>query len=200
MTKLTDYHYSLRTDREIAEFVRQNNVELPAELRAFLRTLRPGEPQFHWELLDYGYFPIWSDKPSAEFQWDNEDAEIAIVKRLGSDHGFMWDGELDFEHRGFITLASQGCGWMDVLVITGEQRGMVWGGGNLCWFPFHDESGRQFGFCDWYEKIEIPSREWRKKHDEEAKNPKPKPSRNDDQLPGDEFYPFPVYQRNRIRG
>lgn len=177
----------------------RHGIELPAELRRFLMTVQSGEPQFWWELLDFGYFPIGHEQPSAVFQFDSEDAQIAIKRRLSDDPSFMWEEGPGLEYQGYISLLSIGCGWIDALVVTGEQRGFTWGGGNCCWFPRHDDSGRQFGFLEWYEQIHIPSCTMlRKRHAEridQAAQIKPA----DDLYEFSEYKTFPIYQSQKER-
>jgi hypothetical protein len=190
---------SLRTEQEIVDFERQHGIELPGELRTFLMTVRSGEPQFGWELLDYGYFPIGHEQPAADFQWDSEDVQIAIMRRLSDDPYFMWEEGPALEYQGYISLVSSGCGWVDALVVTGEQRGLTWGGGNCCWFPYHDQSGRQYGFLEWYEQIHIPScTTLRERHEEriqQAACVKP----NDEVRESGEFKVYPIYQPKKER-
>jgi hypothetical protein len=203
MSNLTTYCYSLRTEQERFDFERQNGIELPSEFRTFLMTVRSGEPQSWWELLDHGYFPIGHEQPAAEFQFDTEDAQIVIRQRLSDDETFMWEEGPALEHHGYISLESSGCGWIDALVVTGEQRGLTWSGGNCCWFPYHDQSGRQYGFLEWYEHVYIPSREWLRQHhaDQQLHEKVKREKREADARQFDEefgeFKRFPIYNPRR---
>jgi hypothetical protein len=44
-----------------------------------------------------------------------------------------------------LTLCDLGCGWNSYLVISGPDRGAVWTGGELGWFP------EAVDFAEWYE-------------------------------------------------
>jgi hypothetical protein len=52
---------------------------------------------------------------------------------------------------GFLPIAHHGCGVFDVIVVTGEQRGLIWWC-DMQWGPVYDPSGRQLSFLDWYER------------------------------------------------
>lgn len=54
---------------------------------------------------------------------------------------------------GYLCLTEVGCGWQDVLVLNGEQRGTMWIKGEG-WFPHfsRDEGHKQLGFLDVYER------------------------------------------------
>ena len=128
-------------------------VRLPDELRAFLETVHGGGPG-----PGYGLFVDAPAAPTARaarpFPYGDDDAASLItrqgVERLAGlplaegDHDDDWP-----PGPGFVALAHHGCGCFDVLVVTGEQRGLVW----FCdmqWFPRFAEHG-QLGFLDWYE-------------------------------------------------
>ena len=50
---------------------------------------------------------------------------------------------------GALPLAGHGCGWESVLVLDGEQEGLIWYGGDG-WWP-ETAAGAQLSFFDWYE-------------------------------------------------
>jgi hypothetical protein len=61
--------------------------------------------------------------------------------------------EADYPLNGCLPISHRGCGWMSVLVITGEQRGQMWIAGDG-WLPeFSYAQATQKNFLSWY-------REW----------------------------------------
>lgn len=146
----------LRNESEISEFEVSNGIVLPTDFRSFLLSVPSGTPKKPWEFPKYGYFGFPGDDVSKPFQWTNADAEFAIQKRLHIDSDFDFEEDEEKEYNGFLTLIHYGCAWVEVIVINGEQSGMVWAGGNCLWHPCHDEDGRQLRFLEWYERIYEP--------------------------------------------
>ena len=61
----------------------------------------------------------------------------------GEDDAFVAGFQVPGE--GVLTLCDLGCGWNSYLVISGPDRGAVWTGGELGWFP------EAVDFAEWYE-------------------------------------------------
>ncbi len=151
---------SLRTESEISSFEAANGVSLPVELKEHLATAHFGSSDHPWEYLSNGWIGDPWDDASMPFQWTTSDAEMAIQKRLHEDPHFSLEGDEEKESFGYLTLLRYGCGWLDGIVINGEQCGMVWGGGNCLWYPHHDKRGRQLSFRKWHANIYEPYRKY----------------------------------------
>lgn len=148
---------SLRNESEIADF-ESAGVKLPGELRDFLLTNKHGDSEFPWEYLSNGWVGCDWEDPTKTFQWSDADAAHAIHERINGCPDFTLEGDEDRECDGCLTLLNYGCGWLDAIVINGDQSGMVWGGGNCSWFPHHDDGGKQLGFHAWYNRVYDPYR------------------------------------------
>jgi len=73
-----------------------------------------------------------------------QDAEDVRRRRAtGEDHAFV--ERVPVSGAGVLSLCDHGCGWNSYLVISGPDRGAVWTGGELGWFPDADD------FAGWYE-------------------------------------------------
>lgn len=94
--------------------------------------------------LNYDYL-------SELFPLANSDALDAITRRLDVQTDEAYFIEADYPLPGSLPICHQGCGWMNVVVITGEQRGKMWTAGEG-WLPeFSDEQPTQKSFLEWYQ-------------------------------------------------
>jgi hypothetical protein len=67
--------------------------------------------------------------------------EVRARRATGEDDAFV-AGPVPGD--GVLSLCDHGCGWNSYLVVSGPQRGTVWIGGDLGWFPEADDFG------EWY--------------------------------------------------
>jgi hypothetical protein len=129
-------------------------VTLPVELRVFLQVVHGGGPGPGYGLA---VDECSTSMQSAEhaFPYGNADA-VSILRRRRADPSASLPLTRQVQPRqwppgnGFLPVATHTGGAIDVLVVTGEQRGWVWrcDGG---WFPRCNQH-RQLGFLDWYEE------------------------------------------------
>lgn len=68
--------------------------------------------------------------------------EVRRRRATGEDYAFVERFPVPGE--GVLSLCEHGCGWNSYLVISGPDRGAIWTGGELGWFP---ETG---DFAEWY--------------------------------------------------
>lgn len=123
----------------------EQGFRLPREARAFLTTVHGGGTG-----PGYGLDVFRHERSAEPFPLTQADIAALAGRRkrerlpyLGLD---LPDDEEDEEWPpgpGFVSLAHHGCGIYDVLVVAGEQRGLVWCC-DMQWRPY------QFGFLDWY--------------------------------------------------
>lgn len=130
-------------------------VALPDELRIFLKYVHGGGPgPGYGLLLDIGLpCPEWASRP---FAYDNQAAADVLLRRR--EDRWAWlplatGVELDDEwppRCGFVALSHQGCDGYSGIVVTGEQRGLIWICAEYGWIP-ETHGDKQLGFLDWYE-------------------------------------------------
>ncbi|MFM7405668.1 MAG: SMI1/KNR4 family protein [Cuspidothrix sp.] len=85
-----------------------------------------------------------------EFPLNNADASDAIYKRINVETDNYYFIEADYPLNGCFPINERGCGWMTVLVISGEQRGKIWVAGEG-WLPeFNYKQSEQKDFLSWY--------------------------------------------------
>jgi tetratricopeptide (TPR) repeat protein len=128
-------------EAELAEFERTHGVSLPADYRAFLTTLgNGGAGPF------YGLAPLSAEPPRFAAKFDGTQPSLARPFPLHEawpqgDHASappIAPGTSIYD--GLVLLSDQGCGYFDVLIISGPQRGRVWAditqalGGLMPWY------------------------------------------------------------------
>jgi hypothetical protein len=115
-------------EAEVATFERTHDVELPADYRAFLTTLgNGGAGPF------YGLAPLSGEAPRFAAQFDGMPAPslarsfpLREAWRQGEDRPEPPIAAGSSIYDGVVHLSDQGCGYFDVLVVAGPQRGQVW--------------------------------------------------------------------------
>jgi tetratricopeptide (TPR) repeat protein len=128
-------------EAELTEFERTHGVSLPADYRAFLTTLgNGGAGPF------YGLAPLSAEPPRFAAEFDGTQPSLARPFPL---HGAWPQGEQSSGppiapgtsvYDGLVLLSDQGCGYFDVLIVSGPQRGQVWAdftqalGGLMPWY------------------------------------------------------------------
>jgi hypothetical protein len=137
------------TEPELAVFEKRYRVTLPNEYRMFLLKMGNGGAG-----PDYGLLPLkldWGhiDPPFTQPFPVSTDLAIEVIARPLPKR--FLDGFGDDFVPGCVDITEAGCGTGATLVLTGEQRGIVWyrGGVNEL-IPCHDENGDQLGFLSWY--------------------------------------------------
>jgi hypothetical protein len=147
------HRYQLRpclTDPALSAFEDRIGVTLPPECRAFLLRMGNGGAG-----PDNGLHPLEIDRPEkyatlcGPFPVPPELA-LEVVARPERDR--YLEGFEDAELTGCLETTDSGCGTFSFLVVTGEQRGTMWGSGGMCeLIPVVTETGGQMGFLAWYE-------------------------------------------------
>jgi hypothetical protein len=138
------------TEGQLARLEADLGVTLPEELRLFLQKVHGGGPG-----PGYGLDVSGNPHASRPFPYGNSEAEGLIARRRTERYEMLPFAETHDDDEdwppgpGFIWLAHQGCGCFDVLVVTGEQRGCVWGN-DSGWWAYAAATG-QWRFLDWYE-------------------------------------------------
>jgi len=146
---------SVLGDPEIERLEGVLGVALPEELRDFVKHVHSGGP-------GPGYkFGINVDAASPDlaarpFPYGTLAAEEFLVRKETDRRATLpltSEADLDDDwppRWGFVALTHLGCDIHAGIVVTGEQRGMVWACADSGWLPEH--AGRtQLGFLDWYE-------------------------------------------------
>jgi uncharacterized protein (TIGR02996 family) len=148
------------TEEEVAAFERETRVRLPGDYRAFLLRLgNGGVGRYGGAGPYYGVYtlrrnPDWEaqyplDRP---FPITNRRARNILTRQQQARSRNQWySPRIDYPLPGCLELAEMGCGMVTFLVVTGEQRGTVWCGGDGLGV-LADDDGRQLGFLDWYEE------------------------------------------------
>jgi hypothetical protein len=126
-------------------------VAVPDELGSFLTTVHGGGagPGYGFEVECDGR-P--RPKRALPFPFDESAARASIAG--GSAALEIPDEDEDDDWPpgpGFVPIAHHGCGVFDVIVVTGDQRGLIWWC-DMRWAPWFDSAGRQLTFLDWYER------------------------------------------------
>jgi hypothetical protein len=137
-----------------AKWGRARLADVAAIEAGFIVTLPEGYRRFVTEIADGGLgpgcgmfgvheaiadAPEWTGDLSRAFVSSTADARDVLHK------------EVDGLPNGSLLLAHTGCGCFDILVVSGEQCGTVWGLDRRTLSPFW-EQGRQVTFLDWYEQ------------------------------------------------
>jgi len=128
------------SERNIEAFEKANGVALPEAYREFL--LRVGGSGAG---PGYGLTGLRRTVASVAGSCPLTKADAEQVRRrreAGEDDAFA---PLPVPGEGVLSLCDHGCGWESYLVVSGSQRGAVWVGGDLGWFPEADD------FTEWYE-------------------------------------------------
>ncbi len=135
---------------ELTAFESHLGITLPPEYRAFLQRLGNGGAG-----PDNGLHPLNVRQPE-DYTYLSEpfpvSAELAreVVSRP-QDERYL-EGFEDVEFGGYLETTDSGCGTFSFLVVTGDQRGLMWGSGGGCeLIPCVDKQGAPMGFLAWYE-------------------------------------------------
>lgn len=147
----------------IVEFENRHAISLPDEYRAFLLRSDAGERFFarcfaHVEAggIDYSLaspFPFiqaWN-------LWPEDSA--------GDDGYAHWEEEYNSDRHicGTLFLCGTGCGHYAMLIVTGAERGNVWGDSRVSdggLFPFSTKDGNRMGFREWLVSASHHCEEW----------------------------------------
>jgi hypothetical protein len=141
------HRYELRTcatPSELSAFEQAHRVTIPSEYRAFITRIGNGVAG-----PGYGLIPLapWSRRDPVSGEPSAIDRPFPLATGWINTTAPRWTGAL---HDGCLRLADLGCGYFDVLVVTGASAGQVWcdtvtirGGGGLA--PI------AASFFDWYE-------------------------------------------------
>ncbi|MBD2126785.1 SMI1/KNR4 family protein [Microcoleus sp. ZQ-A2] len=150
------------TKKQVANFEQQYKITLPEDYRSFLLHIgNGGSGRYGGAGPCYGILSL--EKSLAEikieiknfglnflsepFPLKESDALDCIHKR-NRELPFYFIDE-DYPLCGSLPICHQGCGWMYVLVVSGEQKGKIWTAGEG-WCPFYYEDN-QIDFLTWYE-------------------------------------------------
>jgi uncharacterized protein (TIGR02996 family) len=157
-------------EEEITAHEKRHGSSLPEEYRTYLLELGNGGVGPDYGVNPWGLHEDGSDL-ATPFPYSTREAEELIARYLqGEYEGIHPKSEVP----GCRVIADHGCAAYSLLVVTGEQRGMIWVIGDMGWLPqFAAQTGEQTGFFAWYEiwldewlapgRIDR-EREWEKKY------------------------------------
>jgi hypothetical protein len=162
------HKYGLRpclSEQEVQEFESKHNVRLPEEYRGFLLTVGNGGAGPCYGLFSLGVVVGNSSKDLASpfphrDRWNPADEFFrAHPNRFENSSSKSACREFESEYcstrqiQGSVPISHQGCGYMDLLVVSGPARGQIWtddrvadGGIN----PLLTADGNRMNFLDWY--------------------------------------------------
>jgi tetratricopeptide (TPR) repeat protein len=167
------------SEAELLELERSHGVELPADYRAFVTTLgNGGAGPF------YGLAPLRTDPPKFGAALD-EHTPPSLARPFPLTEPWRQGGEPGQPpipagtsvYDGVVELSSHGCGYFDLLIISGPRRGEVWAdftqalGGLVPWYPsFFDayEAWLERGLVEWACASPITVLDDRAEHIDEA--------------------------------
>lgn len=141
--------------RGIEDLERALGVALPEELRDFIKHVHSGGPGPGWDFgINFATAkPEFAVRP---FPYGTETAQDILARRETDRRALLplfpdTDPDDDWPPSwGFLALTDLGCDSYAGIVITGEQRGVIWACADSGWVPQH--AGRaQLDFLDWYE-------------------------------------------------
>ncbi|MFM2060427.1 MAG: hypothetical protein RLZZ507_97 [Cyanobacteriota bacterium] len=160
-------HYGLFPLAESVREFQEKMIEVPEEYWNRLMVLRTGRKLTEDEYLEIQEIhqkrrkfvenklqqgEVNYDFLKEEFPLTNTDALDAIYRRINVETDEYYFIETDYPLNGCFPINERGCGWMTVLVISGEQRGKIWVAGEG-WLPeFDDKSAQQKDFLSWYQQ------------------------------------------------
>lgn len=153
--------YGLFSLEESIDEIQRHLIEVPQEY--YDRLLESCQKDTLWEWMNASrqIQDFFDNKlQSGEINYDfwvqsfplnNDNALAAIQERINNPTGYFFIDK-DYPLGGSLPICHQGCGWMYVLVINGEQRGQIWIAGEQGWLPeFSDETSIQKKFLAWYQ-------------------------------------------------
>ena len=135
-------------------FEKQHGIQLPNDYRTFLREVGNGGagPYYGMYKLQNFYMPRFYDGSDASII-DNNFLQTPFPysenKPFPECDGIADLSDEEFVKRlcGTITLAHQGCGYYDMLIVSGEEKGKVWTDATVSDYGM----GRSFAsFTEWY--------------------------------------------------
>lgn len=150
-------------------------IQLPDSVRAFITQFADGGAgpgyglfAFSSTLAAAAKSPVARSALQKPFRFTTAIAERIVAYRTSTPQR-SWETERcaaesdlttdetgeDVSPFGTLRLVDLGCGAEDVLVLSGEQREMVWCNDqpyDQLWWPYSAIEGRQLGFLDWYEQ------------------------------------------------
>jgi uncharacterized protein (TIGR02996 family) len=135
------------TEEKLTAFEKHVGVTLPEDYRLFLRLVGNGEAGPH-----YGLYPLDLDWDIQEwplhepFPISTKRARTIIARQLKG----YYRPTIDYPLPGCLEMSEFGCGIVAFLVVTGEQRGTIWYGGDGL-TPAMGRDAQQVGFLGWYE-------------------------------------------------
>ena len=145
------------SEEKLTKFEKNLGIVLPEEFKHFLLQIGTGAGP------DYGIFKfkrmkqeleIWkkyllqqdANKP---FDLLNTDAEALIKKKIKNEEEFYYK-RLKTAN-GILPIATEGCTYYFYLVVTGEQKGKIWGIDTNEFDTMPAGLTKEFSFLDWYE-------------------------------------------------
>lgn len=141
------------SEEALAAFELRERVRLPAAYRAFLTRVSNGGAGPAYGLLPLAQALEHRRSIRAPFPYGTRDAQRVMKDRVSGREPYAFVGD-DDDAPGILTLCDNGCAWYTFLVVSGEQRGKVWVGGELGFCPeYFLRAGKpvQHTFLSWYE-------------------------------------------------
>ncbi len=144
-----DHMYKLNptlSENQISEFEKKYGVTLPLDFRLFLKEIGNGGagPSF-------GIPQLESFFSSREYDIEIESDFLSTSFPYSVNNPYVYSDETDEslikEMTGTLTLCHHGCGYFDMLILTGDEKGTVWFDSRCS----DQGMGRIFDcFLDWY--------------------------------------------------
>jgi hypothetical protein len=134
-------------------------VPLPEELVEFLLHIHGGGAGPGYGLLPPAPADLEELDLRTPFHYGDADARASLERRAIDRFAMLPDINLPEGKEfapGALPVAHEGCGAFDLLIVTGEQRGKMWGV-DMGYCPLYDGVAGppgaigHFGFLDWYE-------------------------------------------------
>jgi len=150
-------------ETEVLAFESQYNIRLPEEYREFLLTVANGGvgPVYALERLGQYNGTSWDEIPgmvgelSSPFpyidQWNAKPIDASRpVEEQYQQQDWYWDAR---HVNGAIPISSLGCGLVQLLIVTGSERGNIWFDDRADWkglYPDSTDHSKRVTFFEWY--------------------------------------------------
>lgn len=164
-----DHKYELNpclTEFEIKSIENFTEIPFPEDYREFLLKIGDGGAGPHYGIyrinkaINFNYKDYYSFPFPFEKFWDELNDPEELVQQLVHNEYYRDEfNDEDYEDdnyiRGAIPICAEGCGHMTMLVISGKERGNMWGdsrcsSGGI--YPLSSINKTRLSFIEWYEK------------------------------------------------
>lgn len=127
----------------VTTFETLHGVALPEAYRTFLLQVGSEGAGPGYGLMGLPVGEVATATVAGACPLTRQDAED-VRRRRATGEGYAFVEPFPVPGEGVLSLCDHGCGWNSYLIVSGPDRGAVWTGGELGWFP---EAG---DFAEWY--------------------------------------------------